>query len=125
MKANQTTETGEQFYRDTMKLISNECSREAEQLMAKHGFLAIENPAELDDACERIEKLNGGKAARAVEKWERTYIKSVSAKAFEEYEDLTQERLIDRQEAAYLLGIAVGAKLGTIGGTVGQVRRRA
>jgi hypothetical protein len=97
-----------------LKQLSTDGDREALRLLALGGFLCWADPARLSDAVGRLwdhEEFDQ-KVSAAGERIEAAGLTEEQSQPVNELDDLRAEEIAEITDAAYLLGIAVGRRLG-------------
>lgn len=105
------------YLRGTLKDLDTRYDREAVQLICLYGPFAVEEPSQIHDAVDRLRDVPAGESERIVALQDRASDAPTQPErraAVLELEEREDTRLDDSVEMAYLLGMAVGRRLGAL-----------
>jgi hypothetical protein len=104
------------YIRDTLGALEGDFDREALHLLCGAGVFCVDDPGQLNEAVERLydaesfhEKLSAAEVALG-----RTGLTDEQRVLVHVLSDVPGEELLEAVETAYLLGIAVGRRLGPL-----------
>jgi hypothetical protein len=104
------------YIRGTCRALETAFDREALLMLFSVGAFAVEDPGKIADAIERL-RTHKSKIDAQLEKWYKRYDAATWPEGLKalhvEYSELCDDEQMDSVEAAYLLGIAVGRRIGT------------
>ncbi|MDP9222912.1 MAG: hypothetical protein M3P18_03485 [Actinomycetota bacterium] len=104
------------YIQDTLAALEGDFDREAVFLLCGPGIFCAEDPAKLNEAVERLYDAEPirEKVAAAVDALYETDLTEVQRDLVGKISDLPMEELLEATDTAYLLGIAVGRRLGPL-----------